>query len=274
MKQDETIGDQEYLDDTICKSLPYRTSKPISEYFSEKPNETKIEVYKRNIKFDVIIVGNEPIISLIVARALSDCGIKVCIINRIEESVGFEGGVSIPSFIGFLLSSLNIETYPFVDKKSFIKTLINHAKKKSLIHYYGENYRVRDFGYDGNMNYFLADISRRKKRTDVDRFIDTCLEKKAHHLTAYLPRALKIKQLIGSELIVNHWVNFLQGWTTEKRGSLLSFITNRPNTSMLFGGDRIATKVKDESQAQKILKEEVEKLVSVVEQLKVKYGTK
>lgn len=273
MKQDKTTGDHEYLDDTICEGLPYRTSQPISEYFSDKPNDTNIEVYKRNVKFDVIIVGNEPIISLIVARALSDNGIKVCIINRIEESVGFEGVFSIPSFIGFLLSRLNIEAYPFVDKKSFIKTLIKHAKQKGLIHYYGENYRVRDFGYDGNMNYFLADISRSKKRTEVDRFIDTCLDKKAHNLTAYLPRALKIKQLIGRQLIVNHWVNFLQGWKAEKRGSLLSFTTNRPNTSMLFGGDRIATKVKDEGEAQKILKEEVEKLVFVVEQLRAKCGT-
>ncbi|ELP5898403.1 hypothetical protein QTV49_000277 [Vibrio vulnificus] len=273
MKQDVVTEVQEYLDDTKCEGLPYRTSQSTSAYFNERLNETKIEVYKRRINFDVIIIGSEPVISLIVARALSDHGIKVCIINRLEEPKGFEGIFSMPSLIGFLLSSLNIEAYPFLDKKSLIKSLIRYAKRNDLIHYYGGNYRVRDFGYDGSMNYFLVDISRIKKRTEIDKYIETCLEINEHNLTAFLPRALKIKQLIGRQLIVNHWVNFLQEWKTEKIGSLLSFSTNRPNTSMLFVGDRIATKVKSENEAQKILKEEVEKLVYVVGQLKAKCGT-
>lgn len=268
MRPDDNPESENYVDDSRFEFSPCINSPPISEIRTEEPNNTKIKKYRRSIRCDVIIVGNEPIISLIIARSLSDSGIKVIIINKPEESVGFEEIFSLPTFINFLLKKLNIESCSFIDKKSLVKTLISHAKNKELIYYYGEKFRIRDFGYDGNKNYFLADISRRKNTTELDELIYSCLGRRAYKLEAFLPRALKIKQIIGNKMIVNHWLTLLKGWGAEKDGSLLNFTTNRPNTVMMFGGDRIAMELDNEKDAQDILNEEIEKFLSEINALK------
>ncbi|KDM90926.1 hypothetical protein EA58_14295 [Photobacterium galatheae] len=234
----------------------------------DKPNETQIQLYRKRMKFNFIIVGNTPLISLILARAYSDMGYRVCIINKYAPSVGFEGIFSNPSFIEFLLNELNIESCPFLDEKSFIKTLLVHSKHKHLIHYYGEKYRVRDFGYDEHYNYFITDQSSKKKTTETDELIYDLIEKRESRLIAYLPRSLKIKQLIGECMIVNHWNQFIKGWATEKDTDSFNFVTQRPNTITLFGGDKVSIDLKSERHAQRLLNQEVKKLLNEINKLK------
>ncbi|MCY9861046.1 hypothetical protein OTK49_00625 [Vibrio coralliirubri] len=233
--------------------------KPILE------NKTKVKLLRSRIEYDYIICGSNAFLSCILARTLSDNGFKVAIINKRDKKVGFDGFLNDLKFLAFICKSLGVEVGKLENQEQLIFTLFRYALHPENIDYFGEDYRIRDYGYDGFKNYFVADISRTHKRTVDDEVIYGNSNPIDKWFRAFYPRNMKIRQLIGNNLIVTHWHDFMFGWTSERKDSIHTYLTQRPKTVMLFGAHSIRLTIQTEADAKYLLEQEATRAVEIIQ---------
>lgn len=227
-------------------------------------NKTEVKLLRSRIEYDYVICGSNAPLSCLLARALSDKGLNVAIINKCAQKVGFDSLYEDNKFIAFLAKELGIEVGKFESIEQFVATLFKYASNPDKISYFGENYRVRDCGYDGTNNYFIADISRTHKLTTTDKIVYKNTKPVDGSWRTFLPRFIKVRQLICNNLVVTHWNDFMSGWTCERQGALHKYLTYRSKTVMLFGANSLRAEKMNENEAKALLNDEVKRAVSII----------
>ncbi|GAL15166.1 hypothetical protein JCM19233_6184 [Vibrio astriarenae] len=226
-----------------------------------------IPSYRRRKEFDYLVSGSSIFINILLARLLSDRGYSVCIINKCADKLGFEGLYEEPWFIQEVCRLVGVELGQIKGVGDAIDHVLVYAKNPALISFYGQKHRVIDFGYDGLNNYLLTNPTTTKPSTNFDEVVYRRLGSGINLFYNLLPRALKTTQLVGRKMILTHWDQYLDGWATEEDGSLVQFVTHRPNITMLFAAKQVVKGRLDESLAQELLLDEIEDLQGLVKTL-------
>lgn len=234
---------------------------------AELDNKTKVKLLRSRIEYDFIICGSNAPLGCLLARALSDKGLRVAIINKSDEKVGFDTLFEDHKFIGFLAKELGVVVGKFESNEQLITTILKYALNPDKISYFGENYRVRDYGYDGTNNYFIVDVSRTYKPTAFDQLAYKNTKPIDSWWRVFLPRNIKMRQLICSNLIITHWNDFMFGWTGERQESIHKYLTFRSKTVMLFGANSLSLETMNEGEAKTLLEAEVKRAVDIIKSI-------
>jgi hypothetical protein len=88
----------------------------------------------------------------------------------------------------------------------------------------------------------------------------------------YLPRNMKLIQLIGKQMIVFHWFEFIKGWGANDLKGHLEFETLRPNVSPFFAADTLHYELSSEQKANELLYHEASQFIDAIKQLPRKKG--
>ena len=211
-------------------------------------------------------------IGLIIARALSDKGYTVCVMIKKAGHLGFEPLFNDLRFLRYLCTDLGIEVGVPCSTDDVTSQVLEHAPNKELIQYLGENYRIEDYGYDGECNHFIVNESCTKRINTQDKVIKATLGNTEAWYNKFLPRSMKLNHLIGKQMIVFHWFEFIKGWGTNNLKGHLEFETLRPNVSPFFAADTLHYKLNSEQKANELLYHEVSQLIDAIKNLPKKKG--